>query len=415
MGSKENSDYTLVRAIAFNRNAEIPVRPKTGSIMSVQRSRDRRFRARGPIVRAGVVGVFGIVSLLLAGCPMTPGSTAINEDVAEPNDTFPRAVEVSFDESGKVALAGSIGSRGDIDVFRLGALEAGTMITVDAATTTSALDITVAVFDADENLVYANDDRGGSLNRALDSYVLWTTRHASDPYYLVVAASAFAASGQMTGSYTIDVETVPDMGVPPPAGQTILLDFSGAMVDSPVLGTFQLDPFDAAKISADYAGQTDRMKQLIADAVRQNFERFDVTIYTTDDNVTLDPSTTSTVYLGGYDAQVFGLADDVDEYNADPSDDAIIYTESFNPDQVFTFTPTVEEMAVAIGNIAAHEAGHLLGLFHVSDDLALMDATSPADAFIEDQEFKRAPLSGDVVDIGSQDAAALLYEIVGPK
>lgn len=346
---------------------------------------------------------------------MTPGSTSTNEDLAEPNDTFARAVEVTFDESGKVALAGSIGSRGDIDVFKLGALEAGTMITVDAATTTSVLDITVAVFDADENLVYANDDRGGSSGRALDSYVLWTTRHASDPYYLVVAASAFAASGQMTGSYTIDVETVPNMGVPPPAGQTILLDFSGAFVDSPVLGRFQLDAFDAAKISADYAGQTDRMKQLIADAVRQNFERFDVTIYTTDDNVTLDPSTTSTVYLGGYDSQVFGLSEDVDEYNADPSDDAIIYTESFNPDQVFTFTPTVEEMAVAIGNIAAHEAGHLLGLFHVSDDTALMDATSPADAFIQDQEFKRAPLSGDVVDIGSQDAAALLYEIVGSK
>lgn len=346
---------------------------------------------------------------------MTPGPPSMNEDAGEPNDTFATAVEVSFDGSGMAALAGSIASRGDIDVFRLGAIEAGTMITVDAATSASALDITVALFDADENLVYANDDRGGSSGRGLDSYVLWTTRHTSDPYYLVVSASAFAGSVQMTGSYTIDVETVPNMGVPPAAGQTILLDFSGSMVDSPILGTFQLAPFDAARISSVYAGQTDRMKQLIADAVRQNFERFNVTVYTTDDDVALDPGTTTTVYLGGYDSQVFGLAENVDEYNVDLCDDAIIYTESFNPDEVFTFTPTVEEMAIAIGNIASHEAGHLLGLFHVSDDLALMDATSPADAFIEDQEFKRAPLSGDVVDIGSQDASALLYEIVGPK
>jgi len=81
---------------------------------------------------------------------------------------------------------------------------------------------------------------------------------------------------------------------------------------------------------------------------------------------------------------------------------------------VFSVTPTVEELAVGIGNIAAHEAGHLLGLNHVSDDDALMDDRSPADAFLWDQEFMEAPLSSDIMSIGTQDAVMLLDLIVGP-
>ena len=43
-----------------------------------------------------------------------------------------------------------------------------------------------------------------------------------------------------------------------------------------------------------------------------------------------------------------------------------------------------------------------------------MDDQSPADAFLEDQEFMEAPLSGDIMPIGFQDAPLLLEEIVGP-
>ena len=56
---------------------------------------------------------------------------------------------------------------------------------------------------------------------------------------------------------------------------------------------------------------------------------------------------------------------------------------------------------------------HLLGLNHTDDDLDLMDDASPTDAFIEDQEFMEAPLSPDIMSIGSQDGVLLLSEIVG--
>ena len=43
------------------------------------------------------------------------------------------------------------------------------------------------------------------------------------------------------------------------------------------------------------------------------------------------------------------------------------------------------------------------------------DDRSAADAFLRDQEFIEAPLSTDVMPIGVQDAALLLFETVGPR
>ncbi len=362
-----------------------------------------------------VVGV--VLVLALSGCPTNMpgmgGGGPIVDETANFNDTFARAIPVTLDEAGSARLRGVISQVGDKDVFLIGRLDAGTMLTADASTTNSSLDVAVSFFDADENLLFTNDDRGGS-SRSLDSFALWTTRHASSAYYVVVAASAFASPGTQAGSYTVDLEVVPNMGVPPPVQQTLFLDFSGARVDSPVLGQKQLAVFDAAAISHVYDGQTDLMKQAIVDTVKENFSGLNVIVVSSDDGVTPPAAATSTVFIGGFDDRVFGLAEDVDVYNFDRCDDAIIYSESFDPAFVFSFTPTVNEMGLAIGNIVSHEAGHLLGLFHVSDDTALMDDASPADAFVADQDFKRAPLAGDVVDLGSQDAAALLLEIVGP-
>jgi hypothetical protein len=135
---------------------------------------------------------------------------------------------------------------------------------------------------------------------------------------------------------------------------------------------------------------------------------------TTDDTGLPGESDASRIYFGGFDAQAFGIAENVDVYNADLCDDAIIFTESFST-RVFSFAPTAEEMGTAIGNVACHEAGHLLGLNHVDDDRALMDDQSAADAFLDDQEFMEAPLSGDIMRIGTQDAALLLVETVGPS
>jgi hypothetical protein len=366
----------------------------------------------------------------VAGCPMSvvppePDGEVIdgNRDSSvtsplgktsgEPDNTFTEAIVAVFDETHTARLQGTVASVGDMDVFLLGEVSAGDRVVVDVETTGSALDASVAIFDAEQRLVYTNDDRGGSGSRVLDPYIDWVTRHPGDAYYLVVTHAAFAASDRRTGSYRIDVHITGGLPVPEPAGQILLLDFDGGQVSIPGRSPMSLLSFDAASISPVYRGQTDVMKEAIRATFEQNFVNFDVMIVTSDDPPLPTGTQFSTVHFGGFDPAAFGIADGVDLYNFDWCDDAVIFTESFEPG-IFLSVPTATEMGIAIGNIGSHEAGHLLGLNHVDDDHALMDDRSPADAFLEDQEFMEAPLSSDIMPIGTQDAVLLLLETVGP-
>jgi hypothetical protein len=373
--------------------------------------------------------VLAISLTLLAGCGSVSQLPIASDDLedgnqdpdvtselgktrGEPNDTFDQALVAVFSADGRALLQGTMGAFEDRDVYLLDAIEPGELVRLDANTNGSSLDVSVGLFDDQQRLVYENDDRSSSGSRALDSYFEFVTRHAGDPYYLVVTHSAFASESGQTGGYLIDVYRAPGREIPPPEPQTLLLNFDGGQVNSPVLGRLTLDPFDSGDIIDAYEGQTERVKELIRTTVIQNFERFDIDVLTSDDPLPADVDGYSIIHFGGFSRRAFGIAEQVDLYNVDCCDDAIIYTESFTP-QVFSRIPTVDEIGVAIGNIASHEAGHLLGLNHVDDDFALMDAASPADAFLQDQEFINAPLHEDIMAIGTQDAALLLEEAVG--
>ncbi len=385
---------------------------------------DHQHTTRGPqwVRRLGVP----IAMLWICGCgsgiaaDLTDGNqdptltSALGKTSGEPNGAFSQAIAAVFSDEGVAKLQGTVSRVGDLDVYLLGARSSGDRMIVDAATNDSRLDISVAIFDAGQRLAYNNDDRGGSPDRFLDSRIDWVLRHSGERYYLVVTHAAAALSGTEIGTYTIDVRVTSGWEVPEPVGQILLLDFDGADIRSDAIGNMVLEPFDAAAISPVYQGATDTIVETIRAVFEQNFEQFDVTIRTTDDPPPVDETLVSRVYFGGFNRNAFGIADAVDLYNVDYCDDAVIFTESFQP-RVFSATPTAVELGIAIGNVGSHEAGHLVGLNHVDDDRALMDDQSAADAFIDDQEFMEARLSSDIMPIGTQDAVMLLDEIVGPS
>lgn len=341
-------------------------------------------------------------------------TSLLGKTSGEPNGSFEDPIVAVFGDDGVARLKGTVSMVGDLDVYLLGPVEAGVRLVVDVSSNGSLLDTSIAVFDAGGFLVAENDDRGTNLQSQadLDSYIDFVTRHGGERYYVVVTHSAFAGLDAHTGRYTIDITKTTGQPVPPPVPQLLMLDFDGGSVDSELLGSRTIVPFDAGAIASVYKGKTDEMKGAIRAGVEQNYERFDVIVITSDDPPPPEGTEYSTVFLGGFHASAFGIAESVDLYNQDYCDDAIIFTESFTL-SAFSRVPTVAEMGLAIANVAAHEAGHILGLNHVDNDLALMDDRSAADAFIADQEFMAAVLSDDIMPIGMQDAVLLLTEIVG--
>lgn len=348
---------------------------------------------------------------------LDPDTLGAGKFFGEPNGSFALSITAVFDNLGRAHLQGTVDSQSDLDVFVLGAVNAGDRLTVDAATPIADLDVSIALFDAQGRLVFTNDDRSDALVTASDYDSLienFVVRRAGDPYYLVVTASAFAGSNNRRGGYRVEVAVTRGTDVPDPVGQWVLLDFRGATVDIPALGPTLVAPFSAAAISGVYTGRDSDLKEQITLTTQENFRRFNVTVRSSDDGPLPAGIEYSTMYLGGFNGGLFGIAQSVDDYNSDYCDDGIIFAETFRP-SIFSQTPTVEELGIAIGNVTAHEAGHLLGLNHTDDDRDIMDARSAADAFIEDQEFMEAPLSADIMTIGTQDSALLLYETVGPS
>ncbi len=326
----------------------------------------------------------------------------------EPNDTLAEAIVAVFDENDVAGLQGTVQVEGDIDVFLLGSLNAGDQLTITTTTPGSVLDVSVAVFDSQSHVVYVNDDVSSNN---FDSYLQWIVRRDNDAYYLAITNSAFAGPGQDKGSYQVDIVVNRGLEVPIATRQIVVIDFDGGTINDAPLGPTTIPAFDADQISPIYSGQTEQLKGFIRDSVARNFERFNVEVLTSDN----PPSSTTevtTIFMGGFSPTMFGIADAVDLYNADFCDDAIIFAESFKP-QIFSTAPSLVDLAEAIGNVTAHEAGHLLGLSHVDDDTAIMDDRSAADAFLADQEFKNAPLSRDIMELGTQDAVMLLADIVG--
>ncbi len=344
-------------------------------------------------------------------------------DEIEPNDYSRTATAVTFDSISRARLLGDIPNlqeRLDVDFFALGPLQVGDRLRAEVRTPDSELDALLAVFDAENKLFIVNDN-AGSEPRPRDPAIDEIIRHDSE-YYIGVMRSGFGTFAG--GSYELRIQV--DRGGEPvlPQGQVLLLNFEGGRVDWGGGQSLTIDPFDAGDIDAIYTGQTELVKRWIVQTVRQNYARFNLTVYSSDEAVDLPDDGVSIIYFGGYDAGGLGIAiNGTDFYNHDRNDRAVVFTQRFTPD-LFTEPPEAGPLGVAIGNIASHEAGHLFGLSHVRDASDIMNTYDAPDNLLTDQHFKPSTIDQFVIPLPSiffvehlffleQDSGMLLAEILG--
>ena len=336
------------------------------------------------------------------------GSTSSGNDT-EPNDRFDEAVALDASVTSQVTIEGRIDLRGDIDVFDLGLFTIGDRVTVDFARRDASFRPNVALFDEFETLIHRASDPFNGGGPAVLRLAEHVARETTSRVFLAVS---HPYDDTALGAYRFDV--VIERGGPPPlpAGQVFYLDFDGGVPGRGLLGVGVVSAFDAAAISPLYAGQDANIKRVIVETVAKAFAGFGVKIITSDEADLSATPDVSTLLIGSYHSSVFGVSPGVDAYNADCCDDGIVFSETFTA-RAFGFTPEAGEVGVAIGNVVAHEAGHLLGLRHAADARALMDESSPGPVLLGQQVFKVAPLSPTEFRIGWQDAPNLLLVTVG--
>ncbi|NLX13425.1 MAG: matrixin family metalloprotease [Phycisphaerales bacterium] len=328
----------------------------------------------------------------------------------EPNDTFAEAIEVIWDRRGMGRLFGRISHAEDVDVFALGPMNEGDRLIIDVGTPRSNLDAQVAVFDEQGRIAFENDDRNLELLQ-LDPFINEVIRRSSEVYFLAIYSSYFAAPQENTGAYDIQLTVVRGGEVPATQGQVVVLNFNGGTISITGDKTYTVGPFDTADISPSYTGMTAAVRQQINATVRENFAGLDLDVRVLP-GVSLPAKDYSTVLFGGSNPEAYGIAQKIDPFNRDPNDQAIIFTEMFTPNR-FGRVLTAYELGVAIGNIASHEIGHLLGLNHVADVMDLMDTTGSAETFLNNQTFKDSVLDVTISPLGTQDSLLLLLETIG--
>lgn len=369
--------------------------------------------------RAGTT-ILTALAALTAGCPPQPSAPPSTTDPrsapfldVDGNFSFAAATAIALENDQRL-FSGEVSAEGDVDLYRIASpINPGDAITIEIDRSTGNLDPIAALFDAQERLVAYNDDRaagdlsgnGGNLNPRIEIVL-----PGDEVKELVIGVAQFPGSGS-SGEYVVSVNVQRGVGVPVPRGQIVYLDYRGGnSVSVPNVGRFDLPPFDAAQLGPSFDGQTTTIKNQIESVVRERYSPYNLLVLNSDE-ATEPAAPHSTVYFGGFNERAFAIAEDIDTFNENLTDKAIIFTRSF--DDAFSTPPSTEQMATAIGNTVAHEIGHLLGLVHTADCDDLMDATCGNNRILTKQIFRAAGLDPFVFPVGTQDAALLLEWALG--
>lgn len=246
--------------------------------------------------------------------------------------------------------------------------------------------------------------------------------HSSARYYLI-----------MDGGFGVHVKIDRNAGLNSRRQQRVLLRFDGSGSNAVTAGpiTDIVPPLNAADFNDFFVldGQPDPgwgpdetliMKQAIISTLNARFAGYDVVFVSSDDPQPNTPRLQ--MYVGGDNILAYGISDYIDPRNETLTGTGITFATGIGRDAIFGFfsfpAATPADIGVAIGNVAAHECGHLFGLRHVENNLTdiMNTQTDPLAALSfqastvtsGEQEFGLPP-------IGVQDAPTLLLETIGPN
>ncbi len=335
-----------------------------------------------------------------------PPADAVMLAETEPNDDPASAPVADALPDPGFFIDGRITDRDDIDVYALGSIEAGDLISARIETAGDVY-LKAALLDEQQRLLtlrYA--ERFPDRNAVLLDH---SARASGDVCYLAVAA--MGPRSNAVGGYRVGIVWGRGGQAPAPHQQHVLLDFDGNFAaDGSLLSDSTIAPFDAATIAPEFAGQTERITADVVALVRDNFTGLEVTVHASLEELAPDTEV-SIIHVGGVHDALLGLADGVDEYNADPTDRAVIYVDAFR--QFMVLEPSAEEIAHALANVITHEIGHLLGLLHTREPASVMDISASMGHLLSQRSFGLHPLDGAGFPLGQQDGPTRLLQTVG--
>lgn len=300
--------------------------------------------------------------------------------------------------AGNQVLEGTLSGRGTYQLFPIPDIAAGESWRIEGIASGS---FTVALFDADMNLLA----RAGTISAAP---LLHVTRRAT-PHAFVGVMPSIGAGG---GLFRLRVTRQGGQAIPAPRPQVIYLNFAGGEgVRVHTRGATSFPAFDAAVLGPAYEGVSQEVKSAAVATIREDYAPYNVTILSSDDGPPPSGVAYSTVHFGGADPSLLGLADNVDRYNQDLAQGAIVFVETFAAFASMELGP--DEMGLMIGNVGSHELGHMLGLFHTANPDDVMDTTGTAWDLADAQSFLTVRLEPTVFATGSENSPRILEETVG--
>jgi len=332
---------------------------------------------------------------------------AVNE--AEPNDFLgiEQFILLSHDQP-EIDISGFIGSGSDLDLFRV-SLEKGDLLDAAMGFPTQP-DTIAAIFDVGGTLILANDDDtppgGGSQSatypasspllrtQGFDPKMTWVAPESGDYILLAQGFDEFE-----TGPYTFQlrlrrggIETMA-----PGDERVIFLDFDGALINAAALfgignsvaGLSPMDSFLSAwglpntveNQNTIIDGVTARVQDRL-DALREHNPRLRFDLRNSRDHA--DPfgqPDVTRVIIGGTQQQLgiptIGIAQSIDPGDYERAETAVVLLDALSTSGSggavqdvprSASVSLIELVGRAVGNVAAHEIGHLLGDWHTVND-----------------------------------------------